>query len=77
MATIVFAVSTSFWLSMLALALLGASDAISVVIRVTLVQLETPDEMRGHVSAVNSLFVTGCGPTAFSGPRSDSVIRPW
>jgi MFS family permease len=57
-ATIVFAVSTWFWLSMLALALLGASDAISVVIRLTLVQLETPDEMRGRVSSVNSLFVS-------------------
>jgi hypothetical protein len=43
---------------MLALALMGASDAISVVVRVTLVQIETPDEMRGRVSAVNSLFVS-------------------
>jgi MFS family permease len=57
LATVVFAVSTSFWLSMLALAILGASDAVSVVIRQTLVQLETPDEMRGRVSAVNALFV--------------------
>jgi hypothetical protein len=57
-ATIVFAVSTSFWLSMAALAILGAADAISVVIRLTLVQLETPDEMRGRVSSVNSLFVS-------------------
>ncbi len=57
-ATIVFGLSTSFALSILALALMGAADAISVVIRVTLVQIETPDEMRGRVSAVNSLFVT-------------------
>jgi MFS family permease len=57
-ATIVFAVSRSFALSIVALAVLGASDAISVVIRLTLVQLETPDEMRGRVSAVNSLFVS-------------------
>ena len=57
-ATIVFAVSTSFWLSMLALAILGAADAVSVVIRLTLVQVQTPDEMRGRVSAVNSLFVS-------------------
>ena len=56
-ATVVFAVSTSFWLSMAALATLGAADAVSVVIRQTLVQLETPDEMRGRVSAVNALFV--------------------
>jgi MFS family permease len=56
-ATIVFALSQSFALSMVALIILGASDAASVVIRQTLVQIETPDEMRGRVSAVNSLFV--------------------
>jgi MFS family permease len=57
-ATIVFGLSTSLALSMAALAIMGASDAVSVVIRQTLVQLETPDEMRGRVSAVNALFVT-------------------
>jgi MFS family permease len=57
-ATVVFGLSTSFLLSMAALAIMGASDAVSVVIRQTLVQLETPDEMRGRVSAVNALFVT-------------------
>jgi MFS family permease len=56
-ATVVFAVSTMFWLSMVALMLYGGADAVSVVIRQTLVQLETPDEMRGRVSAVNALFV--------------------
>jgi MFS family permease len=56
LATIVFALSKSFMLSLLALAVLGASDAVSVVIRMTLVQIETPDEMRGRVNAVNSLF---------------------
>ena len=56
LATIVFALSNSFILSMAALAVLGASDAVSVVIRFTLVQLETPDEMRGRVNAVFSLF---------------------
>jgi hypothetical protein len=55
-ATLVFALSKSFALSMVALAVLGASDAVSVVIRMTLVQIETPDEMRGRVNAVNSLF---------------------
>jgi len=55
--TILFGVSTSFPLSLLALVLLGAFDAISVVIRFTLVQLETPDAMRGRVSAINYLFV--------------------
>jgi MFS family permease len=57
LATIVFGLSTSFWLSIAALALMGAADAISVVVRLTFVQLETPDSMRGRVSAVNSLFV--------------------
>ena len=54
---LVFAVSTSLLLSMAALALSGAADTISVVIRQTLVQLETPDEMRGRVSAVNATFI--------------------
>ncbi len=55
--TIVFALSESFWLSIVALAVLGASDCVSVVIRQSLVQLETPDDMRGRVSAVNSVFI--------------------
>src|SRR5262249_57918903 len=57
-ATIVFASTTWFWLAWAALAVMGAADAISVVIRLTLLQLETPDDMRGRVSAVNSLFVS-------------------
>jgi MFS family permease len=56
-ATIVFALSTSLLLSMTALAILGAADSISVVIRFSLVQIETPDEMRGRVGAINYLFV--------------------
>lgn len=56
-AIIVFAQSRSFELSLIALAALGAADMVSVVIRMTLVQLETPDATRGRVSAVNSLFV--------------------
>jgi MFS family permease len=56
-ATIIFAWSTSLALTMAALAVLGASDMFSIVIRQTLVQLETPDAMRGRVSAVNTLFV--------------------
>ncbi len=55
--TIVFALSTSFALSLAALCLLGAADSVSVVIRQTLVQLETPDAMRGRVSAVNAVFI--------------------
>ena len=56
-ATIVFALSTSMALSFLALIILGGADMLSVVIRSSLVQLETPDEMRGRVSAVNSVFI--------------------
>jgi len=56
-ATIVFAVSQWMWLSVLALAVLGAADTVSVVIRFSLVQLATPDEMRGRVGAVNFLFI--------------------
>lgn len=57
LSTVVFGLSTNFLLSMAALVALGASDMISVVIRGTLVQLETPDEKRGRVSAVNSIFI--------------------
>jgi MFS family permease len=56
-ATIGFALSTSFSLSVTTLAVLGAADVVSVVIRQSLVQLRTPDEMRGRVNAVNSMFV--------------------
>ena len=56
-ATIVFAVSHWMWLSLLALAVLGAADTVSVVIRFSLVQLATPDDMRGRVGAVNFLFI--------------------
>ncbi len=56
-ATIIFALSTSFILSLISLFVLGASDVISVVIRHSLVQIQTPDEMRGRVSAVNSMFI--------------------
>jgi hypothetical protein len=56
-ATVVFALSHAIWLSLLALAVMGAADTVSVVVRVTLVQVATPDEMRGRVSAVNYLFI--------------------
>jgi MFS family permease len=56
-ATVAFAVSQWMWLSVLALALLGAADTVSVVIRFSLVQLATPNEMRGRVGAVNFLFI--------------------
>ena len=56
-ATIVFGLSTSMPLSVASLALLGGADVVSVVIRSTLVQMRTPDEMRGRVAAVNLLFI--------------------
>ena len=57
LATVVFGVSENFVLSLIALAITGAADMVSVVIRQSLVQLETPTEMRGRVSAVNSVFI--------------------
>jgi hypothetical protein len=57
LATIFFGLSRWFVLSLAALAIMGAADTVSVVIRVTLVQLATPDAMRGRVSAVNFLFI--------------------
>jgi MFS family permease len=56
-ATIVFGLSHQFIVSLLALMVLGASDTISVVVRLSLVQLRTPDDMLGRVNAVNSLFI--------------------
>ena len=56
-ATLVFALSTALWLSLLALFALGAFDMVSMVIRGSLVQLDTPDAMRGRVSAVNAIFI--------------------
>ena len=56
-ATLVFALSTVMWLSLIALFALGAFDMVSMVIRGSLVQLDTPDAMRGRVSAVNAIFI--------------------
>lgn len=56
-ATVVFGLSTHLGLSVLALAVTGAADSVSVVIRMTVMQLETPDALRGRVSAVNSIFI--------------------
>lgn len=57
LSTVIFALSQNFFLSLAALFVTGAADNVSVVIRSSLVQLSTPDEMRGRVSSVNSLFV--------------------
>jgi MFS family permease len=56
-ATVVFSLSQWMWLSVASLAILGAADTVSVVIRFSLVQLSTPDAMRGRVGAVNFLFI--------------------
>jgi MFS family permease len=55
--TVIFGLSRSFWLSLLMLAIAGAGDMVSVFVRSMLVQLETPDAIRGRVSAVNSMFI--------------------
>jgi MFS family permease len=56
-ATVIFGLSKSIWLSAAALVVVGASDMVSVVVRSSLLQLATPPEMRGRVSAVNWLFI--------------------
>jgi predicted MFS family arabinose efflux permease len=70
-ATLVFAVSTNFWLSFAALVVAGGFDMVSIVIRQTLVQLSTPDAMRGRVSAVNWLFI---GASAQLGEFESGVV---
>ncbi|HXY62695.1 MAG TPA: MFS transporter, partial [Nitrospirota bacterium] len=69
-----FGLSSSFPLSLASLAVLGAADVISVVIRHSLVQIETPDEMRGRVSAVNSLFI---GTSNQLGEFESGVTAAW
>jgi hypothetical protein len=54
----VFGLSDYFWLSLLALAVLGAADMVSVYVRSSLIQLHTPDAMRGRVSSVSQLFIS-------------------
>lgn len=66
LAACVFALSPLFWLSLLMLALMGAGDTVSAVLRTTINQLATPDALRGRVSAINSIFVIG-------GPRLGQV----
>jgi hypothetical protein len=74
MATVVFGLSTWFPLSLFALAILGASDAVSIVIRFSLVQIETPDAMRGRVSAINYLFV---GSSNTLGEFESGTVAAW
>jgi hypothetical protein len=74
LATIVFALSRSMTISFLALVVLGWADMLSVVIRSSLVQLETPDEMRGRVSAVNFVFI---GASNQLGEFESGVTAAW
>ncbi len=57
-ATMVFGLSTNIWLSLAALIAMGAADGVSVVVRQTVVQLATPDDMRGRVGAINAVFIS-------------------
>lgn len=73
-ATIVFGLSTSMWLSLLMLFLTGAFDNVSMVIRQTLLQMLTPDHMRGRVSAVSSVFV---GASNELGGLESGLVAHW
>ena len=72
--TVVFGVSRSFWLSLGTMFVCGAMDNVSVVVRHTLVQVLTPDEMRGRVSAINSLFI---GASNEFGEFESGVVAHW
>lgn len=73
-ATVVFGLSRNLWLSLGSLAILGSADMVSVIIRGSLLQLATPAEMRGRVSAVNSLFV---GASNELGEFESGVTAQW
>lgn len=73
-ATIVFGISTSFVLSLVMLALLGAFDNVSVVVRGTIMQTLTPDEMRGRVAAVNSVFISSSNEL---GGFESGIVAAW
>ena len=73
-ATVVFGLSKSIWLSAVALVVVGASDMVSVVVRSSLLQLATPPEMRGRVSAVNWLFI---GASNEFGEFESGVTAHW
>jgi hypothetical protein len=72
--TVVFAVSTAFPVTLLALAVMGCSDMISVYVRNLVVQLATPDDIRGRVSAVNGVFV---GASNELGEFESGVTAAW
>jgi MFS family permease len=72
--TILFALSRSFWLSAITLIVLGGVDMVSVIVRGTLVQVSTPDAMRGRVSAVNMLFI---GASNELGEFESGITAAW
>jgi hypothetical protein len=72
--TIIFGLSRQFALSLVALVILGAVDMVSVVIRSTLIQLKTPDDMRGRVSAVNMVFI---GASNDLGEFESGITAAW
>ncbi len=73
-ATVIFGLSHTLWLSLASLAIAGAADTISVIIRGSLLQLATPPEMRGRVSAVNSLFI---GASNELGEFESGITAQW
>jgi MFS family permease len=72
--TVVFGLSRNLALSLAALVLMGACDMVSVIVRQTMLQLATPDEMRGRVSAVNSMFI---GVTNEVGQFESGITAQW
>jgi MFS family permease len=72
--TILFGVSRSLWLSLVALMLVGVADTVSIIIRATFVQLGTPDEMRGRVNAVDMIFI---GASNQLGGFESGVTAAW
>jgi MFS family permease len=73
-ATVIFGVSTGFWLAFVALALTGATDTVSMVIRNIVRQLETPDRLRGRMTGVNMVFFVG-GPQL--GELEAGLVANW
>jgi len=73
-ATVVFGLSRTMWVSLIALIIVGASDMVSVVVRSSVLQLATPHEMRGRVSAVNWLFI---GASNEFGEFESGVTAQW
>jgi MFS family permease len=74
---IAFGLSSIFWVSILALFVSGAADGISMVIRQTILQLKTPDDMRGRVSSVNSMFVGSSNELgAFESGLAAKIVGP-